>query len=1067
MKRGKMKKWVSLFLGIVLCAGTVAVPVSSGVAVQAADSTSYEVNLPTDVAVTNEQSTDGNLQFIDVTYADESIGDKLDGTVAILDKDGTKINTTYFAVEGKIRIPLSNFASDTTYTLYITPDGLDAYSQTFTTGTIVDNTDVAVGLNVVEKTLKKYSVLDLLRGYDLDSVKITMAENTSGVEVLLTRDLTKDFDEMTNLGEIAAGTTEQTFNITGYNIGKYQYVIVKGTETVQEINAYVSSESMKGIKARPIGGDNVDLRFCSWSDMHMQANQREVNHMTDILTKAKSEHFGGHLDAMVLVGDIHYMFPDSTTYNAEMLNRYARLETIMTDNGYGFSNLDNDSDDIITTIYTAGNHEYSGSASNDVHAQRFVDQVDTFHAHKVVNGYHFIAASSDYDAKMTEDAAAWTKAEIEKAVADDPTGTKPIFVFAHNQALNTVTTKAKHGTINTTYYPGTSTDFVEWLKGYPQVVYISGHTHYAEQLETSIVQAGFTQVSQGVTGGGNLGGGSTLASGLVRDAIDNLSEENVYRPQGLIVETKNNVVYVYRIDFKTGGQIGNAWVIDTEGLQEKTARAYYTSERYDYSVAPYFEEGAAEQITVDYTTTTTTAADDTIYSVDAKITFPQAKSNDIYGDKVPMVYQLYIYDAETGTKVKNYGRWSDAIYWSENPFDVADETHHYEMDETWTIDLPALQVGRIYKVDIHAVNSFIKRSEPITVYVDYSNPENITATVDKPTANIVDNSYYDSISDVAEEDGYNFFGGTTGDVISPTYDATSTYSLEATFHMPMEQNGRLIGTDAHNLAITSSGLVYTYTVDGVQNTLTAATYYTNTCVDVVGTCDGTSAKLYVDGVLVKAATIETVVDETTGTTTGVVDALSGDIIIGNGIFASVLKARVYDKALSLEEIKVLKQETTDNQPTGGYVKQITVQEISTNATIYDGLTLDKLIDGTTTNFTALSGSTPREILLDLGQVYDLETVVLYQRTSSANDTKYLKITMSEEYIALADAASRKLIHYDEEGDGFTQGAVPNYMKVDMSDGNNQARYVYLTSSNSNLLVINEFKIFGKAITTQE
>lgn len=1052
MKRGKIKKWFSLLLGVVVCAGTVAVPVASGNAVQAADATSYEVNLPTDVAITNEQSAEGNLQFIDVTYTDESIGDKLDGTIAILDKDGTKINTTYFAVEGKIRIPLSNFASDATYTLSITPDGLDAYSQNFTTGTIVDDTDVAVGLDVVEKTLKKYSVLDLLRGYDLDSIKITMAENTSGVEVLLTRDLTKDFEEMTKLGEITAGTTEQTFEITGYDIAKYQYVIVKGTEKVQGINAYVSSESMKGVKARPIGGQDVDLRFCSFSDMHLQMQQREVNHMTDILVKAKSKEFGGNLDAMVLVGDIHYMFPDNTAYNAEMLNRYARLETILTENGYGYSNLDNDSDDIITTIYAAGNHEYSGKDSNDVHAQRFVDQVDSFHAHKVVNGYHFIAASSNYDAMMTEDAAEWTKAEIEKAVAEDPTGTKPIFVFAHSQAVNTVASKAKHGAINTTYYPGTSTDFVEWLKGYPQVVYISGHTHYAEQLETNITQVGFTQITQGMSGGGNIGGLGTLTSGGVSEAIDSLPEENTYRPQGLIVETKNNVVYVYRIDFKTGGQIGNTWVIDTEGLQEQTARAYYTSERYDYSVAPYFEEGAAEQITVDDTTTTTTAATgDTIYSMDAKITFPQAKNNDIYGDKVPMAYQLYIYDAETGTKVKDYGRWSDAIYWSENVFDERDESYHHTMDETWTIDLPALQMGRIYKVDIHAVNSFIKRSEPITVYLDYSNPENITTTVDAPTANIVDNRYYET-----ETDGYKFFSSTTGDVISPNYDATSTYSLEATFHMPMKQNGRLIGTDAHNLAITDSGLVYTYTVDGVQNTLTASVYYTNTCVDVIGTCDGTTAKLYVDGVLVAAASI-----------TGTVDALSGDITVGNGIFASVLKARVYDKALSLDEVKALNEETGDNLPDNGWVKQLTVQDISTNASIYLDLTLDKLIDGTTSNYTALSGAAPREILLDLGQVYDLETVVLYQRTGSANDTKYLKITMSEEYIALADADSRKLIHYDEEGDGFTQGAVPNYMKVDMSDGNNQARYVYLTSSDSNLLVINEFKIFGKAITTQE
>ena len=105
-------------------------------------------------------------------------------------------------------------------------------------------------------------------------------------------------------------------------------------------------------------------------------------------------------------------------------------------------------------------------------------------------------------------------------------------------------------------------------------------------------------------------------------------------------------------------------------------------------------------------------------------------------------------------------------------------------------------------------------------------------------------------------------------------EATSApYSLEATFNTVIKNAGRLVGTDAHNLSITSSDstyyITYTYTVDGVAKTLTTSSYYKNTIVDVVGVCDGASAKLYVDGVLVKAETI-----------TGALDSMSGDITIG-------------------------------------------------------------------------------------------------------------------------------------------------------------------------------------------
>lgn len=1023
----KMKKAISILVASAMCMGVVT-PLAIEKNVHASELTSYVVNLPTESNVTNVQGAEESVQFIDISFKNESIGEVLQDAITIKDSSGEEINVIYFSVEGKIRIPVSNFDSDTTYTLSITPSGLNAYNQSFATGTIVDYTDVANGLEIRKKLT--YSVIDLLRGYDLDSVTITTEDNI-GAEVLLTRNIEEDFSDMTSLGTISS--VEQTFFIDGYDIGKYQYVIVKGKGNVQEINAYVSSESMKGVKARPIGGDNVELRFTTFSDLHLQQQQREVNHLTNILVKSKSEEFGGRLDALVMVGDIHYMFPGEDSWTkGEMLNRYARLKTILTENGYGYNNMDTDTDDVIPTIYAAGNHEYSLQKNNDIHAQLFTDQVGSFHSHKVINGYHFIAASSNYDAMMTEDAAAWTKAEIEKAIADDPTGTKPIFVFAHSQALN----RNQYNTVNTTYYPGKSTELVEWMKNYPQIVMISGHTHYVMQQQSTVGQSGFTQVMLGLTAGGDVEGpGNT--SGFVYDPIDTLSDELTYHPQGAIVEVKNNVAYVYKIDFKTGGQIGEPWVIDTQGLSEGTAREYYTSQRYEYSMAPYFEENAADEVVVDYTTTSTTAdTGDAIYSMDAKITFPQAKCDGIYGDKYPLVYQLHIYDNETGTLCKSYAKYSDAIYWSKG----------YELAETYTIDLPELVLGRDYRVDIHAGNSFGKYSEPLSVVISMD-PNKLSSEVAISAANILSNDYYET-----EIDGYQFFSNdATGEVFDVEYTATTSYSLEATFHMPMKQTGRLVGTDTHNLSVQSSGLVYTYTVDGVEQTLSTANYYVGTCIDVVATCDDNVAKLYVDGVLVAAASI-----------TGTVDELSGSITVGREVFASILKARVFDKVLSADEIIALNKETSEHIPADGWVTLLSVEDISTNAIVYEDLDVSRLVDGNVSNYTALMGAAPREIVIDLGDVYDIETVVLYQRNGSAEDTKFLKIQTSKEYIAIENEATRSFVYQDTEGVGFTQGEVPNYMEV--ADTDSTFRYVYLSSTNGSLLVINEFKIFGKAVT---
>lgn len=1050
MKR--MKRLVSLFVGCVICTSFVLAPQYTEKEVHAADTT-YTVNLPSEGTITNVQSAEGSKQFIDIDFTDENLGKALldfayvkneqgvtvaTSAVTVRDAEGNKVNMTYFSVEGKIKIPLSNFSSNQTYSLSVTPKGYATYAGSFTTGEIVDDTNVAADLEVQKKL--KYHLVDLQRGYDLDSVTIT-TENSTNAEVYLTRDLQEDFDDMSLIGTISEGT--QTFKITGYDIAKYQYVIVKGAETVKKVEAYVSGDSMKGVKARPIGGDNVDIRFSSWADLHLRQGQRDVTNMTDILTKAKSEKFGGHLDAMVLVGDINNITDSSdgkNSYQAAMLNQYARIENIMVENGYGYSNLNNDSDDIIPVIYTAGNHEYQHKINNNTHKLWFVNEVDDFNCHKVINGYHFIAGSSNYDAVMEEDTTTWMKAEIEKAMAEDPTGTKPIFVFGHTQAVRNVGYSTSNPTYDP-YYAGKSAEFVEWMKDYPQIVYFSGHTHYAMQQQTTIVQVGFTQVVLGLAGGSNIGyPGNTTDTGFVRDNIDDLEGDLSYHPQGAIIEAKNNVVYVYKIDFRNGGQIGDPWIIDTEGLSEGTSRAYYTNERHQFSVAPEFPEGTEENVVVNYTTTETAAATgDVITTKDATITFAQAQCNGIYGDKYPLVYHMKIYDRETGTLCKSYAHYSDAIYWSDQ----------YTLTPTYTLDVPTLQMGRKYKVEILARNSFNKFGEPIVAELDYTVGSQSSEGIEVPTATILNNNYYDPATQPATAtDGYKFFGASsTKETVTLTDSLSAPYSLEVTFNAAATNPGQLVGTTAHNLSFTSSDsvyyLTYTYTIDGTTKTLKTSNYYRNTLIDVIGVCDGTSAKLYVDGVLVATEVI-----------TGTADALSGDVVIGNAVYSSILKARMYNCALSGEQVVALNAETDQVKPTGAdvWVRRLSPSKISLGdgATVHLG-SLSNVMDGDNSTQVQLSGS--RSIVIDMGIAYDVKGVTFRSGYLTTSGNQKIKLERGK-----TDTEERTLIYSTDASGELTKNTTYYYPVEDAM------QYMYLSSTyNTELFVINEVRMYGKPI----
>lgn len=110
--------------------------------------------------------------------------------------------------------------------------------------------------------------------------------------------------------------------------------------------------------------------------------------------------------------------------------------------------------------------------------------------HVVINGYHFIGLSASSNDLMHYDPGQlfWLRKQLDDAIAND--AHKPIFVMHHEHVLNTVYGSSLYDTWGVPY-------FTSILKDYPQVVDISGHSHYALNDPRSIWQGEFTAIGTG------------------------------------------------------------------------------------------------------------------------------------------------------------------------------------------------------------------------------------------------------------------------------------------------------------------------------------------------------------------------------------------------------------------------------------------------------------------------------------------------------------------------------------------------------------------------------------------
>lgn len=285
--------------------------------------------------------------------------------------------------------------------------------------------------------------------------------------------------------------------------------------------------------------------------------------------------------------------------------------------------------------------------------------------HRVIGGFHFIGISrSETIRHYTDKQVEWLDENIAAAVKDDPQ--KPIFVFQHEHVKDTV-----YGSSKT---DGWGLDvFTEVLRKYPQVVHISGHSHFPANDPRAVWQGSFTAINDG---------GLAYFELAVDGKNGQFPEEKDRMTQALIIEVDaDNRVLVKVLDVDAG-KIMREFLIDN--ITEENKTKYSFEKRKSEASAPVFSEGAALQYSKE--------------GIKHYITVPQAKVSE---DNEVFLYRIEVLN-EKGKTVHKDWAFSDYFF--------------SDMPESITFD-GFVTLSKNFTVKVYAEDVWGNRSEPLEIKV--------------------------------------------------------------------------------------------------------------------------------------------------------------------------------------------------------------------------------------------------------------------------------------------------------------------------------------------------------------
>lgn len=355
------------------------------------------------------------------------------------------------------------------------------------------------------------------------------------------------------------------------------------------------------------------FRFVAASDTHvMTLGDTGCRRITKMMKQAyalsDADADYNTVDAVVVSGDI--------TDDGAMMSYAAYAAT--------FDSVLRDETKLLSLV-AVNSHDgnfYGKQASLDMFEHVMQQDSDS---HIVVNGYHFISlsGSGDEDYHYTPDQVEWLDEQLSIAVADAPQ--QPVFVFQHEHITDTVFGSRTHEGWGVPY-------FTDVLAKYPQVIDMSGHSHYPANDPRSIWQDSFTAIGDG---------GLSYAEFSV-DGVNTIHPTN-YRTvaQALILEVDaDNRVLVKVLDI-TAGEILCTYLIDNVTDPVKTK--YSHEARTLAANAPVFAADAALTLKNGLFGTA--------------VTVPQAS---VEGDNEVFIYRIFVKN-EAGEVL--YSAWEFSQYY--------------------------------------------------------------------------------------------------------------------------------------------------------------------------------------------------------------------------------------------------------------------------------------------------------------------------------------------------------------------------------------------------------------------
>lgn len=319
----------------------------------------------------------------------------------------------------------------------------------------------------------------------------------------------------------------------------------------------------------------------------------------------------------------------------------------------------------VPLVTVPGNHDIWSDNTLNIYRNYFGEP----NKHLVIGGYHFIVISAnpelgtDTNGNYGAAEKAYARAELEAAKAATPEG-QPIFVITHQHVSNTV------------YGSGPNANWAnDFLRGiiedYPNVIHLSGHSHFVLEDERSIWQGDFTAIGTSSMAYTELEYGK--ANGSVPP---NASDAKQY----LYMEIYSDRIDITRIKAATGRQIKDKWVLDLP-LRKSTFK--YTDARAETRTAPYFAANAS--------------ADAATNGRNITVTFDAAKHADFVHS-----YGLKLYKNGASTPLKDILIFSDFYRGLEN----------MEKRVSWTFEDVAEEYA-LYRLEVTPIESFGKRGEPL------------------------------------------------------------------------------------------------------------------------------------------------------------------------------------------------------------------------------------------------------------------------------------------------------------------------------------------------------------------